>query len=108
MKGILDLQFEELEFLIMQDSFSNDKWFDILIKGNSKYDSILKISKIENIQNDNIICFGDGLNDIDMLKKTGVGVAMSNALEEVKNASNFVTLSNDEDGVIEFLKEYLK
>lgn len=98
----------ELEFLIMQDSFSNNKYFDIFIKGNSKYNSILKVANLENMTEDDIICFGDGLNDVDMLKNAKVGVAMGNALNEVKKVADFITNSNDEDGIISFLEMFLK
>jgi hydroxymethylpyrimidine pyrophosphatase-like HAD family hydrolase len=63
---------------------------------------------IEGINNSDVIAFGDGLNDVDMIKLSGIGVAMGNALDEVKNVSNYVTISHNDDGVIYFLREYLK
>ena len=45
------------------------------------------------------ISFGDGLNDLSMLRDAGVGVAMANAEEEAKTAADWITLSCDEDGV---------
>ena len=45
------------------------------------------------------ICFGDGFNDRDMLIHSGWGVAMENACDDVKRVSNYITKSNDEDGV---------
>ena len=93
----------------MQDSFDKERWLDISQKGIQKYKGISQIAKIENIPNENIIAFGDGLNDIDMLQHSGIGVAMKNALPEVKKISNYVTeKTNDEDGVIAFLEKYLK
>ena len=64
---------------------------------------------IENgIKNENIIAFGDGLNDIDMIEKCGIGVAMKNALIDVKEKANFITdKTNLEDGIIDFLQKYL-
>ncbi len=59
------------------------------------------------IDNKDIIAFGDGLNDQEMLEKCGIGVAMGNALQQVKTNAKYIALSNDEDGVITFLKEYL-
>jgi Cof subfamily protein (haloacid dehalogenase superfamily) len=47
----------------------------------------------------NAMAFGDGLNDLTMVREAGLGVAMANACSEVRNAARFVTLSNDEDGV---------
>lgn len=49
--------------------------------------------------------FGDDLADIEMLKACGVGVAVSNALKEVKEAADEIALSNEEDGVARWLEE---
>ena len=54
------------------------------------------------------MAFGDGLNDIEMLQKCGCGVALSNALPEVKKVANDLTIyDHNNDGVIEYLKEHL-
>lgn len=107
-KRKLQNKLPHLKFTIMQDSFSDKKWIEVFKKGISKYNSIKSIANIENIDEKNIICFGDGLNDIDMIQKSGVGVAMGNALPEVKEKAKFITLSNDEDGIMFFLENYLK
>lgn len=54
-----------------------------------------------------LIAFGDGGNDIDMIKAAGIGVAMSNACGELKNCADVITKSNDEDGVAWFLENQL-
>ncbi len=101
-------KFPNLEIEMMQDSFGDKKWLDILQKDIEKYKGIAKVAKLEGISNENIIAFGDGLNDVAMLKKCGVGVAMKNALPEVKEQADYITSrTNNENGVIEFLKEYL-
>lgn len=46
-----------------------------------------------------VIFFGDGGNDLSIISNVGLGVAMENALEEVKNKAKKITLSNDEDGI---------
>jgi hydroxymethylpyrimidine pyrophosphatase-like HAD family hydrolase len=45
------------------------------------------------------MAFGDGLNDLSMIKAARYSVAMGNAVDEVKAAAGFVTATNDEDGV---------
>lgn len=101
-------KFPNLEIEMMQDSFGDKKWLDILQKDIEKYKGIAKVAKLEGISNENIIAFGDGLNDVAMLKKCGVGVAMKNALPEVKEQADYITSrTNNENGVVEFLKEYL-
>ena len=92
----------------MQDSFGEVKWLEIFQKDIEKYKGISEVAKLEDISNENIIAFGDGLNDVDMLKKCGVGVAMKNALPEVKEQADYITSrTNNENGVVEFLKEYI-
>lgn len=51
--------------------------------------------------------FGDGFNDLSMIEYAGVGVAMSNAQDAVKERADVVTLSNDEDGVAEYVERVL-
>lgn len=97
-----------LELLVMQDSFGTEKCLEIFDKGVSKYNAIQEIMNIEGINNQDVIAFGDGLNDVDMIRLSGIGVAMGNALDEVKDVSNYVTISHNDDGVIYFLKGYLR
>ena len=101
-------KFPMLKVEIMQDSFGEVKWLEIFQKGIEKYKGIKEVAKLEGISNEDIIAFGDGLNDVEMLKKCGIGVAMKNALPEVKEQANYITSrTNSENGVVEFLKEYL-
>lgn len=106
---IFTKSFPTIEVDFMQDSFGETKWLELAQKGTQKYKGISKVADIENIKNEDIIAFGDGLNDIDMLQKCGVGVAMNNALPEVKKIANCITVKNNyEDGIVYFLNEYLK
>ena len=56
---------------------------------------------------DNVMAFGDGENDIEMLRECGIGIAMANALPKVKEAADAVTLSNEEDGIAQAILKYL-
>lgn len=98
---------DEIELLIMQDSFGTEKCLEIFDKGVSKYNAIKVIMEKENIANNDVIAFGDGLNDVDMVKLSGIGVAMGNALSDVKEVSDYVTISHNDDGVVYFLRGYL-
>ena len=51
------------------------------------------------------MAFGDGGNDIDMIKHAGIGVAMGNARDEVKAAADYVTTSVDDNGILNALIE---
>lgn len=54
-----------------------------------------------------VICVGDAGNDIDMIEYAGLGVAMGNAFDEVKKIANYVTLSNEEDGVAHVIQKFM-
>ena len=54
------------------------------------------------------MAFGDALNDMDMIRYAGVGVAMGNGHPSLKEAADRVALTNDEDGVAAVIEEYLK
>ncbi len=54
----------------------------------------------------NCMSFGDGLNDLSMVRMAGTGVAMANAAPEVRAAADYVTLSNDDDGVAAALRHF--
>lgn len=99
-------KFSDLEIHIMQDSFSDYQWIDIVAKNNDKGKNIKELAKYLNIDIENTICFGDSLNDIEMFKVSKVSVAMGNALEEVKEVATHITDSNDKNGIYNFLNEY--
>lgn len=65
------------------------------------------IAKQFNIHPKEIICVGDAGNDIHMLKYAGLGVAMENAFEEVKEIADYITKSNSEDGVAHVIDEFI-
>ena len=68
-------------------------------KNANKGQALLALGKFLGIKQEEILAFGDGLNDVTMLKIAGVGIAMANASDEVKKFADKITLSCDEDGV---------
>lgn len=60
------------------------------------------------IDRDLIVAFGDADNDIDMIRFAGAGIALSNACQALKDEADYITLSNDEDGVLYALKNILE
>ena len=73
----------------------------------NKATAIEKLAKYFNIEQKDIIAFGDGDNDIEMLKYAGVGVAMDNAIDKLKAVANTTTKSNKESGVAHYIHEYI-
>lgn len=82
---------------------------DLNVTGTSKGKAIIELYKFLNITKENSICFGDSSNDITMFEQSGYKVAMKNSTEAIKKLADSITeFSNNENGVIEFLKKYLK
>lgn len=79
-------------------------FFDAVPKGSSKSIGIDKIIEYYGISLDETMAFGDGGNDIDMLRHVKLGVAMGNAGDEVKAAADYVTASVDDDGIMKAIK----
>lgn len=65
----------------------------------NKGDAMLNLGKILDIPIESIMACGDGNNDFEMVKMAGVGVAMKNGEESLKEVADFVTKTNDEEGV---------
>lgn len=73
----------------------------------NKGDSLIRFGEVLGIARDEIMAFGDGLNDCDMIRAAGVGVAMANAHPDLKAIADRETLSNVEDGVAVELEKLL-
>ncbi|MGP1611950.1 MAG: HAD family hydrolase [Catonella sp.] len=81
-----------------------DSAVDIIPKDSGKGNAIKKVLEHLNLSSEEVIAFGDGGNDVDMLETVGIGVAMGNAGDKVKAVANEVCGSVDEDGVYHYLK----
>jgi Cof subfamily protein (haloacid dehalogenase superfamily) len=86
---------------------SKPTYLEIMQSKASKTSAIQHLQMKFNVSKEEIIALGDNYNDIGMLEYVGFGVAMGNAPEGVKQCADFVTLTNDEDGVAETLKTYI-
>ena len=89
------------------DIFRSAPFFlELVPKGIDKAQSLLRLLSKINLTPADLMAFGDGYNDLSMLKLAGVGVAMANAAPEVRADADYVTLSNEEDGVAEALLHF--
>lgn len=75
--------------------------------GVTKANTLDRLCARRGIDASEVVAFGDSWNDLDMLSWAGLGVAMANANDEVKEAADAVAGSHDEDGVANFLADLL-
>ena len=86
--------------------YRGEKWYAFLPAGSGKTAAIKALAEASGISTADTVAFGDDLNDIEMLKLCGTGVAVANAVPEVREAADEITLSNEEDGVARWLSRY--
>lgn len=100
-----------LQSLSLEEFSCEWSWIDrvdIANTGNTKGNTLLELLHLWNIDPQNVIAFGDNHNDISMLKAVGLGVAMGNAEDLVKQQSDLITLTNDEDGISAVLTSFME
>ncbi len=86
------------------------RWYeagvDIIPKNSDKMVGIKKMLEIHGLSREEVIAFGDGDNDAEMLAYAGIGVAMGNAVDLTKEKADYVTSDIDEDGICRALKHF--
>lgn len=85
----------------------NNNIIEVFKSNTNKATAIEQLAKYFNIEQKDIIAFGDGDNDIEMLTYAEVGVAMENAIDKLKAVANHVTKTNKESGVAHYIHEYI-
>lgn len=89
------------------DKENSPMWLTINPQNVNKLSTLEKIYNDLNSSTEEVIFFGDGENDLVLIENVGIGVAMGNAIDIVKEKSSYTTLSNDEDGIAKYLEEHL-
>ncbi|WP_418553322.1 Cof-type HAD-IIB family hydrolase [Longibaculum muris] len=84
------------------------EWVEINPYGLNKGTALQKYANIKNIPIQHIMAFGNGENDIEMLKIAGKGIAMGNSFENVKYVADDICEDNEHEGIGLYLQEYLK
>lgn len=79
---------------------------DVLPENGSKAETLKVVAKQYGFNREDIIAFGDGNNDMEMIQYAGIGVAMGNGRDELKEVSDFVTLTNNDGGICHALREF--
>ena len=82
----------------------NDQGVDLILDGGGKVAGIRYVLEQEGILPEECIAFGDAENDMDMLEFVGIGVAMGNAQNHVKEIADYVTADVDDDGIEKALR----
>lgn len=84
-----------------------DNNLEINEAGANKGLALIELGRLLGIEREEIMACGDGLNDRAMIEEVGFGVAMENAMEEVKKVADYITVSNDEDGVAKAIEKFV-
>ncbi len=79
----------------------------VIPHGASKAAALHWLLELWGLSQDDVIAFGDDVNDVEMVAEAGLGVAMANAVPEVKAVADRITASNEEDGVAVVLEEFV-
>ncbi len=86
--------------------FSDGNWYKFTKKAATKENAILHMCDVCGIATNEIVAFGDDFADIGMLKLCGKGIAMGNAIEEVKTIAEQIIGDNDKDGIAYYLRDF--
>ena len=88
--------------------YRSDPFFlEILPKGIDKAKSLERLLNTLGLSKSQMIACGDGYNDLTMIQYAGLGVAMGNGVLPVRRAADYITLSNDEDGVAHVVEKFM-
>lgn len=93
----------EIEIASSYPSFT-----EITAKGISKAVPLKKLAEKFEIKQEEIMAFGDGLNDLKMIEWAGKGVAMGNAHPDLRRAADDIALNHNDLGIARYLKEYFQ
>lgn len=87
---------------------SEPYYLEVMPRDVDKAYSLSKLLEYTGFHRKQMICCGDGYNDISMIRYAGLGVAMANAQQEVKEEANYITASNDEDGIAQVIEKFIE
>lgn len=81
-------------------------FIEVIKKESSKYNGLKEVAKIYGINEDEIMGFGDSMNDYELVRDSKYGIAMGNAVKAIKDVATFVTDTNDNHGIKKALEKY--
>ena len=86
---------------------SEPYFLEILPRGIDKAQSLERLLEVLGLTREAMIACGDGYNDLSMIQYAGLGVAMENAVLPVRQAGDFVTKSNNDDGIAHVIEKFI-
>lgn len=101
----LEDNIKELEDINVTSSFFSN--IEITHTKGNKGQALIELAKYFNISREEVIAMGDNLNDLEMIREAGLGVAMENAVERLKNEANYITTSNINHGVAHVINTFI-
>lgn len=107
-RNVLDKISEEIK--MVADVFITSSYklnIEIMHKDVNKGSAIKEFGDYLGIKTDEIMAFGDNLNDLEMIEAAGLGIAMENAVDLAKAKANYITLNNNDDGVAHAIKKFI-
>lgn len=102
---LISEELQTLEYINLTKSFSNN--IEVMNIEASKGEALKFLGEKLNVPRDQIIAVGDNENDLTMIQYAGLGVAMGNGEEIVKDSADYVTLNNDEDGIAKVIEKFI-
>ena len=78
---------------------SKDNFLELMEPGVNKWEAVKSVAASYGVQPQEIMCIGDSNNDVKMIANAGIGVAVANAKDSVKQNAKIITASNNDDGV---------
>lgn len=93
---------------LLNISRSEPFFLEIMPRNIDKAQSLQKLLNSIGLTADAMICCGDGYNDLSMIEYAGLGVAMENAQPIIKESADFITRSNDEDGILHVINLFMR
>ena len=85
---------------------SEPYFLELVPLGIDKAQSLAVLLDKLGMKREEMVAIGDGYNDLSMIQFAGLGIAMANAQEPVKKEADYITLSNDEDGVADAVEKF--
>ena len=107
--AFFDADYEKQMLRRMPDCVSgrwHPEFTDITANGADKGKGILAMARHEGFNPDRTIAFGDGGNDTSMILQAGIGIAMGNAIDDLKRQADYVTTTVDDDGILNALRHF--